>query len=154
LLNGVPAQIALAAAARRVARHYRICPARRAYDDPSYVYEVHAFDGNGLRPYRPAHLTVTRSGGALDLAWIRRTRIDGDNWDSPEVPLGEESERYLLRVFKAAVLLREVPLTAPVWSYSAAMQAADGLSGEYQIAVAQVSARYGAGPFATLTLVA
>jgi hypothetical protein len=151
-LDGVPAQIALSAAQRRVQRHYRAGPAQRPYDDPSYVAQVHAFDGNGLRPYRPAHLRASEVGGDLDLSWIRRTRIDGDGWDLYEVPLGEEREAYLLRVQQGETVLREVELTSPSWSYSAAMQASDAISGPYQIAVAQVSDRYGPGPFTALDL--
>ncbi|KMK67701.1 glycoside hydrolase TIM-barrel-like domain-containing protein [Puniceibacterium sp. IMCC21224] len=149
LLDGTPSQISLASASRRQARHYRIGPARRGYDDPSYVQEVHAFDGNGLRPYSPAHLTVTPRGGALGVSWVRRTRIDGDDWELAEVPLGEESESYLLRVLKGETLVREVQVGTPGWSYTVAMQGEDAISGEYDIAVAQVSARYGPGPFAS-----
>ncbi|MFZ5964719.1 baseplate multidomain protein megatron [Thalassococcus sp. BH17M4-6] len=152
LMDAVPVQIALAAAARGVARHYRIGPARRPLDDPSYTYETHAFDGNGLRPYRPAHLSVRPAGAGLRVDWIRRTRIDGDPWNGPEVPLGEDSEVYLLRVRQGASVLREVELTAPQWSYTAAMRAADAITGEYEIAVAQVSQRFGPGPFASLRL--
>ncbi|MDU8911062.1 glycoside hydrolase TIM-barrel-like domain-containing protein [Aestuariicoccus sp. MJ-SS9] len=161
VLDGTPVQIALAAGQRRQARHYRIGPAKRAVDDPTYVYEVHAFDGNGLRPYRPAHLRVQSIASpyydsdtpGLDalVTWIRRTRIDGDDWTLTEVPLGEESEAYLLRVSQNGVLRREVELTAPVWFYSSNMRTADGVVPGYQIEVAQVSARYGTGPFATVT---
>ncbi|WP_353472010.1 glycoside hydrolase/phage tail family protein [Salipiger sp. H15] len=152
LLDGAPQQIALAPAQRRQARHYRIGAARRGYDDPSYVHRVLAFDGNGLRPYRPAHLRAVAAGGtALAISWIRRTRLEGDDWEAPEVPLGEESERYLLRVTQGETLVREAFCTAPEWSYD---PAADGLSGDYELRVAQVSARFGAGPFAVLALLA
>ncbi|EPX81951.1 baseplate multidomain protein megatron [Salipiger mucosus] len=148
-LDGTPQQIALAAALRRQARHYRIGPAKRAYDDPSYVHRVHAFDGNGLRPYRPAHLKAVGDGPAVSLSWIRRTRIDGDDWSLPEVPLGEEAESYLLRVMQGETLVREVMVNNPAWSYDPDI---DGLSGLYEIRVAQLSARYGPGPFARLEL--
>ncbi|ANT61325.1 host specificity protein [Salipiger sp. CCB-MM3] len=149
LLDGAPQQIALAAAQRRQARHYRIGPARRGYDDPSYVHRVLAFDGNGLRPYRPAHLRADFGAGGLSVSWIRRTRIEGDDWDLPEVPLGEESESYLIRVTQGETLIREAFSGVPSWSYDPAI---DGLSGAFELRVAQVSARYGPGPFATLAL--
>ncbi|WP_243613063.1 phage tail protein [Shimia aestuarii] len=146
-------QIDLASAARDVARHYRIGPAQRGYDDPSYRHHVEAFAGNGLRPYRPCHLrAVPEANGDLSLTWVRRTRIDGDGWDQPEVPLGEEQEQYLLRVQQGASVVREMTLDVPVWIYDAAAQATDGLSGPYEIAVAQVSARFGPGPFARIAL--
>ncbi|MCR8546576.1 glycoside hydrolase/phage tail family protein [Salipiger sp. P9] len=148
-LDGTPQQIALAAALRRQQRHYRIGPARRPYDDPAYVHEVHAFDGNGLRPYRPVHLRASESGGIVSLSWVRRTRIDGDDWTLEEVPLGEESEAYQLRVMQGETLLRSAQVAQPSWSYDPAL---DGISGVYAIEVAQISARYGAGPFARVSL--
>jgi hypothetical protein len=148
LMDGVPAQIELTSAQRRIARHYRIGPARRGVDDPSYEHIVAAFDGNGLRPYAPGHLVLTRtSGGAIAASWIRRTRIDGDSWDLSEVPLGEESELYLVRVREGGTVLRQESVTGPGWSYPAADQTADGLGPEAIIEVAQVSARFGPGPF-------
>uniref|UniRef100_UPI0035652C07 phage tail protein n=1 Tax=Puniceibacterium confluentis TaxID=1958944 RepID=UPI0035652C07 len=152
LLDGVPQQIALAPANRRLARHYRIGPAQRAFDDPSYVEEVRAFDGIGMRPYSPVHLTVTPSSGSLQVSWVRRTRIDGDSWDLDEVPLGEESERYLVRILQNDTVIREAQTTSPAWIYSAAMRSADAVAGDFRIAVAQVSARFGPGPFEAVTI--
>ena len=129
----------------------RIGPARRGYDDPSYVHEVHAFDGNGLRPFSPVHLRAEDQGGTLALSWIRRTRIDGDDWELAEVPLGEEQELYEVRVMQGETVLRSAQVATPQWSYDPAQ---DGLSGSFEIAVAQVSARYGPGPFARLSLTA
>ena len=157
LLDGVPQQIALAVAERRVERHYRIGPARRFYDDPTYTLVRAAFDGNGLRPYAPAHLRSAGSAagtGALDLSWIRRTRIDGDGWDALDVPLGEEREAYLVRVEQAGSILRETEVSAPHWTYSSAQRSADGITGAFEITVAQVSDRYGPGPAARLSLTA
>ncbi len=149
LLDGRPEQIDLALSARGLARHYRIGPAGRAPDDPSYVHRVEAFAGNGLRPYAPVHLRASRDGaGDLALSWIRRTRIDGDSWQSVEVPLGEESESYLVRVIAAGgALVREESVSAPQWSYSAAAQAADAISLPFSIDIAQISLGYGPGPF-------
>ena len=98
LRNGVPAQIDLARNLRRIAQTFRIGPARRGVDDPSYEEFVHAFDGNGLRPYRPVHMSAAEQGGDLFVQWIRRTRVDGDDWDLPDVPLAEESEAYTILV--------------------------------------------------------
>lgn len=148
LLDGVPGQIELAPSARNLARHYRIGPARRALDDPSYVEKIEAFSGIGLRPYSPAHLRIARGGtGDLAVSWVRRTRIDGDSWVPVDVPLGEAIEQYLVRVIKDGAVLRETTTAAPQWSYSAAQQAADGATGALEIKVAQLSDRYGAGLF-------
>ena len=153
LLDGTPEQIGLKSVQRRIARHYRIGPAQRGYDDPSYTHLVEAFDGNGLRPYSPAHLRTALSGsGDITVSWIRRTRIDGDSWDQPEVPLGEESESYLLRVTDGGQTLRGTTLSSPSWTYTQAEQSADGAGTQTQVEVAQLSARFGPGLFARATL--
>ena len=148
LLDGTPNQIELSPNLRRVAQNFRIGPAKRGNDDPSYRHLVHAFDGNGLRPYSPCHLRAEpQSGGDLGLSWIRRTRIGGDDWDVPEVPLGEETESYVVRVVQGASVLRETLVNAPAWQYTAAMQAQDAVTGPFDVAVAQVSGTYGTGLF-------
>ncbi len=153
LLNGVPQQIDLKPTQLRIARHYRIGPANRAYDDPSYTHLVEAFDGIGLRPYSPSHLRAERRGsGDIALSWIRRTRIDGDSWDLPEVPLGEESESYAIRVRQGSAVLSEASVGSPQWTYSAAAQAADGVGPGAVLEVAQVSARVGPGPFVSVAV--
>ncbi|WP_170752597.1 baseplate multidomain protein megatron [Ruegeria lacuscaerulensis] len=130
---------------RRVAKHYRIGPAARSYDDPSFVNRVEAFNGNGLRPYAPSHLRVAKSAGDDQLSWIRRTRIDGDDWSGIDVPLGEETESYLVQVRAEGALVRELISPNPSWIYTAAMKSADGVSAGYTVQVAQVSASYGPG---------
>jgi len=147
LMNGLPEQMDLARNLRRVSQSYRIGPARRSFADPSFVTRAEAFDGNGLKPYAPVHLRVQEIGdGSLEVTWIRRTRIDGDAWDAPEVPLGEESELYTVSVIKDGSVLREKMVSSPLWIYPLSEQAADGLTGTFKIEVAQVSASFGAGP--------
>ncbi|MCA1334747.1 glycoside hydrolase/phage tail family protein [Pseudooceanicola marinus] len=151
LLNGVPEQITLAPSQRRLARHYRIGPAQRGPDDPSYLHEVLAFDGIGLKPYAPCHLRATPAGGGdIAFSWMRRTRIEGDSWDLAEVPLGEESLSFLLRIRQGGAVIREETVEATGWTYSAAAQSADGLSGLAELEVAQVSASFGPGAGARL----
>ena len=153
LLDGAPRQIALALAERGLERHYRIGPALRPYTDTTYVHDLRAFAGNGLRPLSPVHLRANLSGGDLSLSWVRRTRIDGDSWAGYEVPLGEESELYLVRVGQGGSILREAIATGPAWSYTSDLQAADGLvPGAWTVRVAQISAAFGPGPFASQDL--
>ncbi|MBO9453079.1 glycoside hydrolase TIM-barrel-like domain-containing protein [Tropicibacter sp. R16_0] len=153
LLDGRVDQIPLKSAQRRIARHYRIGPARRGYDDPSYLHRIEAFDGNGLRPYSPAHLrAVKASSGDIGVSWIRRTRIEGDDWSGLDVPLGEESESYLVRVMEGSTVLRETTVGSPEWTYTAAQQALDASGAPLAVEVAQVSSRYGAGPITRVDL--
>ena len=154
MIDGIPEQIDLADAQRRRARHYRIGPAGRSLDDPSYQHAVIAFEGLGLRPLSPVHLRAREEAGDLHLRWIRRTRIDGDRWDTPDVPLGEEQEQYVVRVMQSSAVIRETLTSSPVWTYTAADRAADALTGSYEVQVAQVSGLFGAGAFGRLELAA
>ncbi|KIC49098.1 glycoside hydrolase/phage tail family protein [Tateyamaria sp. ANG-S1] len=149
LMNGVPSQITLQRVLRRISQTFRIGPSRRSYDDPSYTETVHAFSGNGLRPYSPVHLKLSHDAGGVNARWIRRTRLDGDDWELFDVPLSEETESYTVRVIQAESVVRETVVPSPNWYYSTAMQQADGMSGSFAIAVAQNSARFGPGPFKT-----
>ena len=146
LLDSVPRQIELSPNLLRIAQTYRIGPAGRPLNDPSYVQKTESFNGNGLRPYRPCHLRTEEEAGALRFGWIRRTRINGDGWTEFDVPLAEESEQYQLRILQNGVVLREEIVDRASWTYTAQMRAADGAAGPALISVAQVSALYGAGP--------
>jgi hypothetical protein len=148
LLDGLPAQIGLSAADRGVTRTWRWGPAMRPIGDPSYRTRNVAFAGIGLRPYAVCHLRAAAgAGGATEVAWIRRTRIDGDLWGSEDVPLGETAEIYAVQVMADGVVRREVRTGGPSWTYPANERAADGVTGGFFIRVAQVSDRFGPGPF-------
>ena len=100
-----------------------------------------------------AHLTASgQIGSPVTLGWIRRTRIDGDPWTESEVPLGEDRERYLVRVKQGTAVLREVEVTSPGWTYTSGDQSADGAVSPVTISVAQLSDRVGAGPFVSVSV--
>ena len=111
-----------------------------------------AFEGIGLRPLSPVHLNFRQVASGLRVTWIRRTRIGGDSWIGPDVPLGELTELYLLRVRQGGAITREVMVQgATDWTYSSAMQVADGVSAPFDIEVAQVSDIFGPGPATRIT---
>ncbi|EBA03677.1 hypothetical protein RB2150_04238 [Rhodobacterales bacterium HTCC2150] len=153
LLDGTVPQLNLASSSRNLARYYRYGPSTRNFDHASYVEEYLAFAGVGLRPYRPSHLSASFDQNSnVTTSWVRRTRIDGDNWQAADVPLGETSEAYHVRVLRDGSLVREVDLTVPNWTYSQADQVSDGTTGTLKIEVAQISERFGAGPYAGVTV--
>lgn len=153
LLNGVPGQIDLPSNLRRIEQNFLIGPASKAFDDPSYVAQTHTFEGIGLRPYAPVHLKVSR-GANHDFSWIRRTRIDGDDWSLQNVPLNEETEQYLVKVKVGETVIREEFVSSPEWTYLGADQIIDGTTGLYTLEVSQISARFGAGLPAQTTVAA
>jgi len=153
LLDGTPEQIDLPTSARGLTRHYRVGPAARSFDDPSFTALEQAFDGTGLKPLAPVHLRATpRPDGSLDVTWTRRGRIDADSWNGTDIPLAEEAEVYLLRILQGTQLRREETVQTPHWTYTTAAQQADGVVGAYRIEVAQISARVGPGFRAALTV--
>ena len=116
------------------------------------AHHVEAFAGVGLRPYPPAHLAVGRlASGDISLGWVRRTRIDGDSWQGADVALGEATELYHLRVRAGGAVVREFWPREPRVTYAAADQAADGVVGPLVFEVAQVSDRFGPGPYGRIS---
>ncbi|MFN3936653.1 MAG: glycoside hydrolase/phage tail family protein [Gemmobacter sp.] len=152
VLDRAVEQVGLRPADRGLARYWRIGVAARGYDDPSVVRRVEAFDGVGLRPYPVAHLRALREPAADRFAWVRRTRIDGDSWAGEEVPLGEAAEIYRIRVRVGGAVVRETTVTVPEWTYPAGQRAADGATGSWTMEVAQLSERFGPGPFRGLAM--
>ena len=153
LLDQAPQQIDLSVASRGLARYYRIGSAGRGFEGPAVVVKVEAFDGIGLRPYPVAHLSAVETvSGDISVSWTRRTRVDGDNWQSVEVPLGEISEIYQLRIVQAEVILREETVSSAAYVYSATAQVSDGIVGAFRVDVAQVSDRFGPGPFRSVAV--
>lgn len=151
-LDGGPVQIGMPSNQRGLVRHYRIGPAGRSYDDPSYLHRQVGFAGLGLQPLSPCHLRCRRQGADLAFRWIRRTRIGGDSWDGFDVPLGEASEAYVLRIMQGTEVRREVIVSVAHWTYSAPDRAADGVAAPFELHVAQVSESFGPGPFARMTI--
>ncbi|NGQ90886.1 hypothetical protein G5V65_08240 [Rhodobacter sp. HX-7-19] len=146
LIDPAVTQVDLPASLRGLERTWRIGAADRGFDDPDVEERRLAFAGIGLRPYAVAHLRARAVAGGLRVTWVRRSRIDGDSWESVEVPLGEEREAYSLRVMRDGLVLRTVEVGTPDWTYGNAERLADG-SGPVRIEVAQVSQRFGPGPY-------
>lgn len=148
LLDGAPRQIDLPAAYRNLQRTYRIGLAALGYGDDAVDARIEAFAGTGLRPYSVAHLTARPAqDGSVKVSWVRRTRANGDSWETVEVPLGEDAEWYVVRIMSGLSVLREFRVANPEWTYPAALVSADSGLPELRIAVAQGSNAYGPGPF-------
>lgn len=152
LLKDALVDSSLAPNQRGISQVWRVGPASRSVSDASYTETNRAFAGVGLRPYAPVHLRgALDGGGGVRLSWIRRTRIDGDTWAGFDVPLGEARELYLLRIVREGAIVRETTLTEPVFEYTSALRSSDGVADTFDIEVAQVSDRFGPGPFRRIT---
>ncbi len=152
VMDGRPQQITIPSASRGLERNYRYGPAKQPVSAASYKHVVHAFKGNGYRPYPVTHLHQQLGAAAHGFSWIRATRIDGDLWAATDVPLGEDTEIYRVTISQNGQVVRQEDVTSASFSYAAGAQQNELQSGDYQIAVAQISARYGAGPAQALTV--
>ncbi|MGN6538536.1 MAG: hypothetical protein ACTHKQ_22755 [Mesorhizobium sp.] len=92
----------------------------------NFVQTVQVGGVRALLPYAPVHLRATRSGGDVMLSWIRCGRIDADQWEGSDVPLGEESEQYRLEIAPLGdPVIRMVDVAESRWTYDAAAIASD-----------------------------
>lgn len=158
LLDTTVMQSSIAVTERHNPWNWKWGPSTKTIDDPTYQVASFTFDGVGLRPYSPVQLAGVRNLGIFDwtLTWIRRTRIDGDNWEAPDVPLGEEVELYDIDIINigTGAVARTARVSQPSFTYTSAMQVADFGSNQAQVkfSVYQVSLAYGRGTGATRTV--
>lgn len=145
-LDAAPERADLAVGERGLPLVWRAGPAG-APPGGQGVSEV-AFTAAGLhdRPWSPAHLRCTGGAdGGVDLAWLPRSRLDGDRWDGA-VPLADPS-RYRVRILSEGEQVRAFEVNGEAATYSASDMAADfpgGLSWA-EVAVAQWGETYGWG---------
>ncbi|RJE81223.1 glycoside hydrolase/phage tail family protein [Paracoccus sp. JM45] len=143
LLDGGPQQVDLPPSARGQERFWRIGPALRSPDDASYRSRSTVAQGVGLRPYSPCHLMLS----GRQITWVRRGRIESDGWDGTDIPLGEDSESYLVQVEQDGRLIFETQTdrTSASLSDLAWFQLKSGIA---TVRVCQMSRTFGRGPFA------
>lgn len=150
LLNSAVQQVDMTQADVGLAFSWKYGPGVYDVGHESYKTEVRAFDGVGLRPLSPVHVAGAFDGGGdLELSWVRRTRISGDNWEQTEVPLGEDGEAYEVDVMNGSTVVRTISASSPSATYTAAQQATDWGSPQssYTVRVYQLSASYGRGEY-------
>jgi hypothetical protein len=133
----------------------RIGDATAGLGDPELAELTMTAAAIGLMPLSPVHLKAHRdtASGDIQIGWTRRTRLDGDDFDAREVPLGETSELYEVEI-RAGSAIRTLSVTMPSATYAAAEQIADagGLVTSFDLSVVQVSETMGAGWPARSTL--
>jgi len=99
------------------------------------------------------HVKAERlSNNDLLFGWIRRGRVDADSWLGEEIPLGEEREAYQVEIWSSDVLVRSVQVQAASWIYPGADRLSDLGSSDFQLRVAMVSSKIGAGDFACIDI--
>jgi hypothetical protein len=154
LIDKSVVQLSMSAADLGLSIIWRTGPASLTYGDASFREDAAVPSGRALRPLPPCRLKARRSGSDVLFTWTRQTRIDGDNWELADVPLGETSETYLLQILDGGAVKRSLTLSEPSYLYSEAGQLADlgATPSIFTISVSQLSATYGAGASAKAEL--
>jgi hypothetical protein len=155
LVDGALARLDLDVAAVGAPASLRIGAADVALSDPSVVEVGTTPGGAGLLPLAPVRIAARRDvSGDVRITFIRRTRVGGDRFDAPEVPLGEAAEAYAVRVLAGATEVRRFDVAVPAVTYAAADQFADfgALPATLEVSVRQVSEAVGPGREARATV--
>lgn len=101
-------------------------------------------------PYAPEAVTATLSGSDIVITWLRRCRVNGGlQAGTPNVPVGEQSEKYEIDIYDADgdTVLRTLTATGATVTYLAADIVTDFGSTPVTLttSVYQISATVGRG---------
>ncbi|QGM96331.1 baseplate multidomain protein megatron [Methylocystis parvus] len=125
---------------------YAIGPADRDMADPLYVRMTATATPKALTPYPPARPRARRTPDGIMIDFLRRSRVDGDAWESVDIPLGEASEAYEAEIVLPAGA-RTLSAAAPSILYPAAQELADfgAPQSALNLSLYQISAVVGRG---------
>jgi hypothetical protein len=106
--------------------NWRVGPSGTEFTAQNFA-EMSATGGLRARlPLSPVHLRCRPVAGDLALSWIRRGRLDADDWAPSDIPLGEEREEYQVQIAPASgASVRSATVATPAYMYTAAAIAAD-----------------------------
>jgi len=124
----------------------RMVAAGRDHGDATTLALTATPQATALRPLAPVHLKARRGEDGVTISWTRRTRLDGDSWVG-EVPLGEDSEQYVVDIMSGASVLRSLTAQSPAALYAAADELSDFGTAQTSLSVrvTQISATVGRG---------
>jgi hypothetical protein len=132
----------------------RVVAANRDHGDASALSLAAMPQATALRPLAPVHISARRDGGGVTFKWMRRARFDADSWVG-EIPLGEDSEQYVVDILSGTSLVRTLSAAMPSLLYTAANELADfgSTQSSLSIQVTQLSATVGRGFAASAILI-
>ena len=105
----------------------------------------HLYKATHLRPLSPVHVKIREQGSQTHISWVRRTRSGGDSWAGLDVPLGEETEHYRVRLWAQGIVVSEHETNTPFLTLL-------NLGDADEISISQASRAFGWGAAATLSL--
>ncbi len=135
--------------------NWRVGRSGSSLDSDGFEAQSFAPGITGLKPFSPVHVQARwTSSGGLKSNWIRRDRLNGDDWEPIEIPLSEEFERYRVEVSDGSgnTLEREVFQPELELSQSELTDIFGTVQSELTLRISQLSAAIGAGTAATFVL--
>lgn len=126
--------------------YYKTIPTGGDWDDAAQTSLK--FNAASLRCFSPVHIAGSRdASGNLTLAWIRRSRWNGEWLDGIDVPLFEDEESYQIDILNGDKVARTISATTTSATYTAAQQTADFGAAQtaLSIAIYQINSAIGRG---------
>jgi len=123
--------------------NWRATPSGEPASSPNAIQIAHRHLRLDTKPLSPVHLSARREPDGVRLGWTRRSRIDAENWDAAEIPLGEPREAYSVNILDPqGVTMRSFTVEAPAALYLLADEISDfgAEQPELRFEVAQIGA--------------
>ena len=129
--------------------YWRVGPSGAVISEDTFADHSEAGGLRARLPLAPVHLRCRPGpGGDLAFSWVRRGRIDADDWGATDIPLGEEREEYRVDVLAVGgPVVRSETVAVSNWTYAGGDIVADfgGMPAEIDVAVRQLSLSAGWG---------
>jgi hypothetical protein len=135
--------------------NWRVAPVGSDFSADSVASHTGIGGQRALMPLAPVHLRAKPGVNGVSLNWIRRGRLDADNWSAAEIPLGEEREEYQVQIAgTGGAVVRTATTATPSFLYDGAAIEADfgSMPGEIEVTIRQLSLAAGWGVPATIRI--
>jgi hypothetical protein len=107
-------------------RTLRIGPSRRMLTDGSWQSMSTGSLTRSISPLAPEQLRLKPVASGQLFQWVRCGRINADDWDMADIPLGETTESYTVRIVNSmGATVRTAIVTVPEFNYSASQRLND-----------------------------
>ncbi|WP_312794047.1 baseplate multidomain protein megatron [Tianweitania sp.] len=129
-------------------RQWRVGPTGYAISDALFATQSLVGGQRSRLPLAPVHLRCSAKADGWRFSWIRRGRMDADDWAASDIPLGEAAEAYEVEIADGAGgLKRRVSLGSAAFVYTRDQAVGDfgSVPALLRVTVRQISAAVGAG---------
>ena len=104
----------------------RIGPANKSVTDGSWQNVSTGALTRNIEPLAPEQLRVKTTIHGQIFQWVRSGRINAEDWDVVEIPLGESSESYTIRILNGLnVTVKTATMPIPEFNYPASQRLSD-----------------------------